>query len=439
MFNPSPSIHHWDIPSDEEQEEEEDIKEDQEDLEEPTQTDVAIRLNPVLSRVHMPQLGNTTKTTTTHKPLLPLSGMSTTVGTTTTTIQTTTGGSSGGSGTGASGAPATTQSIQAGLHTTLRCHGVPPTSQPGGGGGGGGSGRGGPPAAAPQGVVPATNNVKAMGSLPQIFTGDRLQADNFIEEVKGYLCLNHDVAGFNLPIKKVVFTLTLLKGDKVAMWAQDMGNWIDRLNLAQDDVPAVWDQFLVEFATQFQDSTCEYWARSELEKITMRFPKIDEYITTFKEYAQKAGYTQGNNETIQLFLKGLSQEVLMDIMRPPMPATYDAIKQKAIESTRSQQTLKDILMQTRQSFGSFRGGVFRNFQNQPCHPFFSQGNNQGQGQCQGPLAHPFNSSNAPRWMANQPVAMDLNRARVPNWQGNRGGGFMRERAAQTFPQHRGNQ
>ena len=48
-FNPSPSIHHWDIPSDKEQEEEEDVEEDPEDLEEPTQTDVAIRLTPVPS------------------------------------------------------------------------------------------------------------------------------------------------------------------------------------------------------------------------------------------------------------------------------------------------------------------------------------------------------------------------------------------------------
>ena len=401
-FNPSPSIHHWDIPSDEEQEDEEDVEEDPEDLEEPTQTDVAIRLTPVLSWVHTPQPGSTAKTTTTYKSLSPLSGMLTTVGTTTTTTQAATGSSSGGTGTGTASSAATPQSIQASLYTALRRHGAPPPGQPigGDGGGGGGGGGGGPPAAAPQGVVPAANDVKAMGSLPQIFTGDRLQADNFIEEVKGYLHLNNDITGFNSPIKKVAFMLTLLKGDKVAMWAQDMGNWIDRLNPAQDNVPAVWDQFLIEFATQFQDSTCKYQARNELEKIMMHFPNIDEYITTFKEYAQKARYTQGNNETIQLFLKGLSQDILTDIIRPPMPATYNIVKQKASKSTRSQQTLKNILGQTRQSFGNFRGGAFGNFQNQPHRPFFLQGNNQGQGQRQGPPAHPFNSSNAPRWMAN---------------------------------------
>jgi len=55
-----------------------------------------------------------------------------------------------------------------------------------------------------------------MGGLPQIFTGDRLLADDFIEEVKGYLRLNQDVAGYNSPIKKVGLTLTLMKGPQVA-------------------------------------------------------------------------------------------------------------------------------------------------------------------------------------------------------------------------------
>jgi hypothetical protein len=43
-------------------------------------------------------------------------------------------------------------------------------------------------------------------------TGDRARADNFIEEVKGYLRLNQDVAGFDSPMKKIAFTLTLIKG-----------------------------------------------------------------------------------------------------------------------------------------------------------------------------------------------------------------------------------
>jgi hypothetical protein len=96
-----------------------------------------------------------------------------------------------------------------------------------------------------------------MGGLPQIFNGDRTKADNFIEEVKGYLHLNQDVAGYNSPIKKVTFTLTLIKGSEVAGWTHDMGAWIDTLNPVADNVANVWDLFLIKFATQFQDSSRE--------------------------------------------------------------------------------------------------------------------------------------------------------------------------------------
>ena len=92
---------------------------------------------------------------------------------------------------------------------------------PGGGlgppGGGSGPPRGGQPPATQQ-PVPPTPDVKAMGSLPQIFNGDQSKADDFIKEVKGYFCLNADVPGYNSPYKKVAFTLTLIKGEEPAQW-----------------------------------------------------------------------------------------------------------------------------------------------------------------------------------------------------------------------------
>ena len=99
---------------------------------------------------------------------------------------------------------------------------------PGGGGSGpprrGGSGPpgGGPPAGgqppAAQQPVPPAADVKAMGSLPQIFYGDQSKADDFIEEVKGYFRLNADIPGYSSPYKKVAFTLTLVKGEEMAQW-----------------------------------------------------------------------------------------------------------------------------------------------------------------------------------------------------------------------------
>ena len=144
-----------------------------------------------------------------------------------------TGHGMGGQTTGASGHTPTKVLNQ--LDIALCC--AHPGSRGGGGGGGRGGGRGaGPPPGQPapmgqgQAAIPAVADIKAMGNLPHEFTGDRTKADDFIEEVKVYFCVNEDVAGFNSPIKKVAFTLTLIKGDEVAGWVRDMGIWIDGLD-----------------------------------------------------------------------------------------------------------------------------------------------------------------------------------------------------------------
>ena len=138
-----------------------------------------------------------------------------------------------------------------------------PHPRGGGGGGGGGSGSGGGGGAGPsaqpqpagqgQAPVPVAADVRTMGEKPAIFTGDRTKVDDFIEEVKAYFRVNQDVAGFNSPIKKVAFTLTLIKGDEVAGWVKDMGTWINGLDHINQNYPIVWTQFLDEFETQFQD------------------------------------------------------------------------------------------------------------------------------------------------------------------------------------------
>ena len=146
---------------------------------------------------------------------------------------------------------ATPATISAAYQKAL--NGQPPSGGGGGGGdggGGGGGGRGG--RGAPQQNIAPANDVKSMGKLPEVLTGDRTRADDFIEEVKAYLCLNADIAGFNSPMKKVAFTVTLMKGPEVAGWTRDIGTMLDGLNPNQDNVPAVWEQFLQEFSEQYQ-------------------------------------------------------------------------------------------------------------------------------------------------------------------------------------------
>jgi hypothetical protein len=147
---------------------------------------------------------------------------------------------------------------------------------------------GGPPPALPVGAlipVQGAPDVKAMGSLPAIFDGDRSKANDFIEEVKLYLRLNADVAGYDSPIKKVSFTLTLIKGPEVADWVKDMGHWLDQLNLATQNVPYVWILFLHEFAKRFQDTMRVQTTRKEISKLKMKFPDADGYISKFEQLA----------------------------------------------------------------------------------------------------------------------------------------------------------
>jgi hypothetical protein len=48
--------------------------------------------------------------------------------------------------------------------------------------------------------IPQAHDIKAMGSLPRIFDGDRTMAEAFLTEFLRYLMLNQGVARFESPI-----------------------------------------------------------------------------------------------------------------------------------------------------------------------------------------------------------------------------------------------
>jgi len=234
-----------------------------------------------------------------------------------------------------------------------------------------------------------------MGTLPQIFTGNRAKAQDFLNEVLGYFCANRGVAGFKSPMGKVSITLTMIKGSEVAGWARDMGRWINTLDPAVDDIELVWEQFQAEFTEQFTNSQQQQCAHLDLDSCHMKFPEIDQYIAKFEDLAHLAGYTIGNEETINFFLKGLSQLVLKDVMKPPFTTTYNDIKDRAIQTTKAKQLIEGI--RVRRNYPSTR--TFQNtFGTQQQRPhFFNRGN---QYQRQVPPAPQYNSSNAPRSLNN---------------------------------------
>jgi len=153
----------------------------------------------------------------------------------------------------------------------------------------------------------------------------------------------------------------------------------------------------------------------------------------------------GNAEVTYMFLRGLPKSLLEDVLKAPQAVDYPATKEQAIQATRTQQLLQNILCQRSQNnpMGQtykppfvprlgFRGGAFGNFQhfNNQQHGGFQPnycpnnyiGNNNYQGnqnQINLGRGSNYNSTNAPRSMNNVLVLMDIdrthfNRNRPPN-------------------------
>jgi len=120
--------------------------------------------------------------------------------------------------------------------------------------------------------------------------------------------------------------------------------WLRGLDPLNDNVPRVWDYFTDEFERKFVDSTKTQRSRQQLEKLRFRFPEVDQYIADFEDLANLSGYTIGNDETINLFLKGFenARDILAGILAPLVLVTYYAIKERAVSVTKSRQLINAI-------------------------------------------------------------------------------------------------
>ena len=76
-------------------------------------------------------------------------------------------------------------------------------------------------------MPPANQDARLMGSAPTEFDGDRAKADQFINELRHYFCVNATVPGLQSWICRVAIALTFIKGPTVDEWALNQGDWMD--------------------------------------------------------------------------------------------------------------------------------------------------------------------------------------------------------------------
>ena len=87
----------------------------------------------------------------------------------------------------------------------------------------------------------------------------------------------------------------------------------------------------------------------------MKWPDINAYISSFKELLHLADYTTGNNESANLFLRGLPRSIATKVMKAPFPTGYEEMKQKAIDVMRSSQIIQSMFGNQGDTRGSNRG------------------------------------------------------------------------------------
>ena len=66
-----------------------------------------------------------------------------------------------------------------------------------------------------------------MGQLPPIFDGDRTKSEAFLDALKAYFRLNHQVPAFNSYLTRITLALTLIQGPLVQEWTRTLGGWLD--------------------------------------------------------------------------------------------------------------------------------------------------------------------------------------------------------------------
>jgi hypothetical protein len=147
--------------------------------------------------------------------------------------------------------------------------------------------------------------------IPQIFQGDRKDAERFMQQFGAYCFLNRHNSTFTNKAEQVAYAITFIKGPLVDDWSYDMADQLsikvegnpatgDPPTHAEND-PALWEWFARAFRDAFTDSTKKQDVYSRLTKMELDVDKVDSSITLFKRLIREAGWRPDAEGTIKLF------------------------------------------------------------------------------------------------------------------------------------------
>ena len=114
----------------------------------------------------------------------------------------------------------------------FRAFGPDQPDPPNGNGRGGGRGGGGAPPPGPRGAghgapLPPNMDNKLYGQSPDIFTGDKQKAQEFITQWDLYWSLNYSAMMMRMPYTRAMLFLTYFKGSLTANWTSVMNRYLN--------------------------------------------------------------------------------------------------------------------------------------------------------------------------------------------------------------------
>ena len=150
---------------------------------------------------------------------------------------------------------------------------------------------------------------KALISPPEVFTGDRNKADDFLQDF--WLCwrLNWTHPAMKVPYNRVMLALSYMRRNMaIQNWVKHVMNQIDdlmdrrRFQPLKVEDERLWGIFQSEFEIAFTNTTKVQDAEAALEHICIQQGKnIDQYIARFEDLMERAQWGKHDRGTINTF------------------------------------------------------------------------------------------------------------------------------------------
>ena len=174
------------------------------------------------------------------------------------------------------------------------------------------------PGGAGHGVpLPPHVDNKLYGQSPDIFTGDKQKAREFITQWDLYWSLNFNAAMMRTPYTRAMLFLTFFKGPLTANWTSVMNRHLN--TQVWSGVPvndeALWDYVYDSFRRQYADMQEQERAEDTLQRgINMKPGELDAYIAEYKVLVEMARYDPNSRLTLKIFTDGLPMELYKDVL-----------------------------------------------------------------------------------------------------------------------------